>query len=299
MKHLFILWLLIFSSQINYAQDQIIPLYEKTIPNSKKTPLNYVEETDSNGLTRNVSIPTMAAYFPAKNIANGTAVIIFAGGGYFVLAQTTCVEIAKAFNKAGVTAFVLKYRLPNDVIMIDKSIGPLQDAQRAIQLVRERAIEWNINPAKIGMVGLSAGGHLVSTEGTQLDRIVIDNKANISLRPNFMVLLYPVIIYDPAIPRTRENLIGKTPDAKALYLYGTENHVSSNTPPTFLVHALDDDVIPVKNSLLFFNALLKAKVKAEMHIVQDGGHGFGLYDPENKDKWFTWCIDWMKKNGFY
>ncbi len=292
------LWLLIFSSQVNYAQDQIIPLYEKTIPNSKKTPLNYVEETDSNGLTRNVSTPTMAAYFPEKGSANGTAVIIFAGGGYFVLAQTTCIEIAKAFNKIGVTAFVLKYRLPNDSIMIDKSIGPLQDAQRAIQLVRKRAVEWNINPAKIGTVGLSAGGHLVSTEGTQLNRVVINNEANISLRPDFMVLLYPVIIYDSAIPRTRENLIGKTSDAKILHLYGTENHVSSNTPPTFLVHALDDDVIPVKNSLLFFNALVKAKVKAEMHIVQDGGHGFGLYDPENKDKWFIWCIDWMKKNGF-
>ena len=298
MKHLFILWLLIFSSQVNFAQEQIIPLYEKIIPNSKKTPPNYVEETDTNGLTRNVSIPTMAAYFPEKSIANGTAVIIFAGGGYFVLAQTTCVEIAKAFNKIGVTAFVLKYRLPNDAIMIDKSIGPLQDAQRAIQLVRERATMWNINPAKIGTVGLSAGGHLVSTEGTQLDRVVIDNKANISLRPDFMVLLYPVIIYDPAISRTRENLIGKTSDAKALHLYGIENHVSPNTPPTFIVHALDDDVIPVKNSLHFFDALLKANVKAEMHIVQDGGHGFGLYDLENKDKWFIWCLDWMKKNKF-
>lgn len=292
------LWLLIFSSQINFAQDQIIPLYEKIIPNSKKTPLNYVEQTDTNGLTRNVSIPTLTAYFPEKSIANGTAVIISPGGGYFVLAQTICVEIAEAFNKVGVAAFVLKYRLPNDSIMIDKSIGPLQDAQRAVQLVRENANKWNINSSKIGMVGLSAGGHLVSTEGTQLDRIVIDNKANISIRPDFMVLLYPVIIHDPTISRTRENLIGKASDAKTLHLYGTENHVSSNTPPTFLVHALDDDVIPVKNSLLFFNALLKANVKAEMHIVQNGGHGFGLYDPENKDNWFIWCIDWMKKNGF-
>lgn len=286
------------ATQLSVAQDQIIPLYEKEIPNAKKTPANYIEETDTNGLTRNVSIPTMAAYFPEKGKATGTAVIIFAGGGYFVLAQTTCVEIAKAFNKLGITAFVLKYRLPNEAIMIDKSIGPLQDAQAGIQLVRKRAKEWNINPAKIGTVGLSAGGHLVSTEGTQLDRVVIENKENISLRPDFMVLLYPVIIYDPAIARTRENLIGKTTEAKALNLYGTENHVTSNTPPTFLVHALDDDVIPVKNSLIFFNALLKANVKAEMHIVQDGGHGFGLYDPENKDKWFTWCIDWMKKNGF-
>lgn len=298
MKRTIFLSFFILSLHPGYAQDKIIPLYEKDIPNSKKIPANYIEETDSTGLTGKVSIPTMAAYFPEKGKASGTAVLIFAGGGYFVLAQKKCIEIAKAFNKTGIAAFVVKYRLPSDEIMINKTIGPLQDAQTAIKIVRKRAAEWNINPAKIGMMGLSAGGHLVSTEGTQLNRVVIENKENISLRPDFMILLYPVIIYDTAIPRTRENLIGKMPSAKALNLYATEKHVTANTPPTFLIHAADDDVIPVKNSLLFFNALLKAKVNAEMHIVQNGSHGFGLYDAENKDSWFTWCLNWMKKNGF-
>ena len=298
MKRAIILSFFILSAHLTYAQDKIIPLYENGIPNSKKTPVNYIEETDSSGLISKVSIPTMAAYFPEKSKTNGTAVLIFAGGGYFVLAQKKCVEIAKEFNKTGVAAFVVKYRLPSDEIMTDKTIGPLQDAQTAIKIVRERAAEWSINPAKIGIMGLSAGGHLVSTEGTQLDRVVIGNKENTNLRPDFMILLYPVIIYDPAIPRTRENLIGKTPSAKALDLYATEKHVTANTPPTFLIHAADDDVIPVKNSLLFFNALLNAKVNAEMHIVQTGGHGFGLYDVENKDNWLIWCKDWMKKNGF-
>jgi acetyl esterase/lipase len=298
LKRAIILSFFILFAHLTYAQDKIIPLYENDIPNSKKTPANYIEETDSSGLISKVSIPTMAAYFPEKSKANGTAVLIFAGGGYFVLAQKKCVEIAKEFNKTGVAAFVVKYRLPSDEIMTDKTIGPLQDAQTAIKIVRERAAEWNINPTKIGMMGLSAGGHLVSTEGTQLDRVVIGNKENTNLRPDFMILLYPVIIYDPAIPRTRENLIGKKPSAKALNLYATEKHVTANTPPTFLIHAADDDVIPVKNSLLCFDALLKVKVNAEMHIVQTGGHGFGLYDAENKDNWFTWCKDWMKKNGF-
>lgn len=240
----------------------------------------------------------MAVYLPEKSKANGTAVIIFAGGGYFVLAPKKCIEIAKAFTALGVTSFVVKYRLPSDRIMPDKSIGPLQDAQTAIKLVRERAAEWNIDPGKVGMMGLSAGGHLVSTAGTQLNRVVIENKANTSLRPDFLLLLYPVIIYDPLISRTRENLIGKAPSPKALALYSTNRHVTSKTPPTFLVHAADDDVIPVKNSLQFFDALLKANVPGEMHIVQTGGHGFGIYDGDVRTSWFSLCQDWLILNGF-
>lgn len=298
MNRVLIFFFSILSVSFCYAQDLTIPLYQAQVPNSKKTPVDYREETDSSGLIKNVSIPTMQAYLPAKNKANGTAVIIFAGGGYFVLAPKKCIEIARAFNALGVAAFVVKYRLPSDRIMIDKTIGPLQDAQTAIKTVRQRASEWNINPNRIGMMGLSAGGHLVSTAGTQLNRVVIDNKENTPLRPDFMILLYPVIIYDPDIPRTRENLIGKNPAPQILGLYSTNKSVSKVTPPTFLVHAADDDVIPVKNSLQFFDALLKAKVKSEMHILQTGGHGFGIYDAENKDSWFISCYEWMRKNGF-
>ncbi|WP_343524189.1 alpha/beta hydrolase [Pedobacter sp.] len=298
MYRAFVFFFSILSVSFCYAQDLTIQLYPERVPNSKKTPADYTEETDSSGLIKNVSIPTMQAYFPAKNKANGTAVILFAGGGYFVLAPKKCIEMARAFNALGVAAFVVKYRLPSDKIMIDKTIGPLQDAQMAIKTVRWSAGEWNINPNRIGMMGLSAGGHLVSTAGTQLNRVVIDNKENTSLRPDFMILLYPVIIYDPEIPRTRENLIGKKPKPETLGLYSTNKSVSQVTPPTFLVHAADDEVIPVKNSLQFFDALLKAKVKSEMHILQTGGHGFGLYDAENKDSWFISCYEWMRKNGF-
>lgn len=239
----------------------------------------------------------MQAYFPQKGKANGTAVLIFAGGGYFVLAPKKCIELAKAFNALGVAAFVVKYRLPSEKIMNDKTIGPLQDAQTAIKILRERAGEWNIDPFKIGMIGLSAGGHLVSTAGTQINRVVIENKENTSLRPDFMILLYPVTIYDPLISRTRENLIGKRPSQEALNLYSTDKHVGAKTPPTYLVHAADDDVIPVKNSLRFFDAMLKANVSGELHILQSGGHGFGISDPGNKNNWFSSCQNWMQRNG--
>lgn len=275
-----------------------IPLYEKAVPNSKKPPADYIEETNADDNVSKVTQPSLIPFFPKKGTANGTAVLIFPGGGYFLLSLSTPKEIAKALNEQGVTAFIVKYRLPHDAIMADKSIGPLQDAQAAIKLVRRRAAEWDINPNKIGTMGVSAGGHLVSMQATQLSRVVIDNKEQTNLRPDFVSLLYPVIIYDPAISRTRENLIGKNPSQELLNLYSTDKHVSAKTPPTFLIHAVDDDVIPVKNTLTFFEALLKANVKSEMHILQSGGHGFGLTDLNSKDNWFRSFKSWLTENGF-
>lgn len=280
------------------AQQASIPLYESHVPNALAAPPGYLEQTDANGYITRVTQPALIPFFPGKEKATGTAILIFPGGGYRLLALTACEEIAKALNEEGITAFIVKYRLPNDTIMADRSIGPLQDAQAAIRLVRQRAAEWSINPNKIGMMGLSAGGHLVSMEGTQQNRVVINNKENINLRPDFMALLYPVIIYDPAIPRTRETLIGKQPSPELLNLYSTDKHVTTATPPTFMVHAADDDVIPVKNTLSFFNALLQANVKAEMHIPQSGGHGFALTDLNSRDNWFRMFKSWLTENGF-
>jgi len=282
------------------AQEKPVLLYENGVPNSRKAPAGYEEYTDSTGLTYQVTTPTLIPYFPEKGRSNGTAVIICPPGGYWVLPLATkSDQLAKAFAQLGVTAFVLKYRLPNDAIMIDKTIAALQDGQRALQLVRMRSAEWAIDPNKVGLVGLSAGGHLASTAGTHFNRAVIDNKAGINLRPDFMVLVYPVIIFDPRIPSgPRERLIGKNPSKELLNYYSNEKHVTRNTPPSFLVHAADDDVVPVKNSLLFFNALLKANVKAAMHIFQEGGHGFGIENPANKDNWFEMCTNWLEENGF-
>ena len=298
MKHFILTLSLILTFQHAYAQNQIIPLYENGIPDSKIPPAGYAEETDSAGLISKVIFPTLSTYFPDRKMSTGTAVIICPGGGYFVLSPKKCVEIAKAFAETGIAAFVLKYRLPSDQIMQNKSVGPLQDAQKAIRIIRERAKEWGVDPDKVGMMGLSAGGHLASTAGTQFNRVVIENKKGTSVRPDFMILLYPVTIYDPLVPRTRENLIGKKPTAGELNFFSTEKHITAQTPPTFLIHALDDDVIPAKNSTLFFDALLKAGVKTEMHLVQSGGHGFGLHDLKTGARWFELCKSWLTENGF-
>lgn len=300
MKRVIVILVLASFFKLSFAQEKAIPLYEGIIPNSKKAPADYVEHVDSSGLTRNLSNPSITPYFPEKGKSTGTAVIICPGGGYLVLpTMENNVAIAKAFNKIGITAFLLKYRMPHDKVMIDKTIGPLQDLQKAMQMVRKRAGEWGIDPKKVGLAGFSAGGHLATTLGTHQDWSVIENKENINLRPDFMVLVYPVILFDPLIPSgVRERLIGKNAPKALLDLFSNEKHVSSNTPPTFLVHTVDDDTVPVKNSLDFFDALLRFKVKASMHIFQAGEHGFGLDNPNNKDKWMDMCQHWLEENGF-
>lgn len=294
------IFMLALVSQSLFAQQQKpILLYPNGVPNSKKAPAAYVEKHEGYIISL-VTDPTITPYLPAKDKATGTAIIIFPGGSYINLATGHEGEdIAREFNKVGITAFVVKYRLPSDEIMMDKAIGPLQDAERAIQIVRQRASEWGVNPSKVGIIGFSAGGHLASTLDTHFDKVVIDNKDKISLRPDFAMLIYPVISFGPfAHAYSRENLIGKNPSAENLELYSNEKQVTTNTPPTFLIHAEDDDVVPVQNSLLFYDALLKNKVKAEMHLFQEGGHGFGLHNPKSKDKWFDWAANWLNENGF-
>ncbi|MGN6639368.1 MAG: alpha/beta hydrolase [Mucilaginibacter sp.] len=281
------------------AQEKPIPLYPNGVPNAKKTPAAYVEKTVADWIT-DVSVPTITPYIPEKGKATGTAIVIFPGGGYAGLASGhEGRAVAQEFNKIGVTAFVVKYRLPNDSIMVDKTIGPLQDAQRAIQLVRERAKDWRIDPHKIGIIGFSAGGHLASTLATHYSKAVIDNKNNINLRPDFAMLIYPVITFgEYAHIGSRENLIGKNPSQQLIDLYSNEKQITTDTPPTFLIHATDDDVVPVQNSIMFYEGLLKNKVKAEMHIFEAGGHGFGLINPKSKDHWFDWAVNWLNENGF-
>lgn len=295
-----ILFALMLITTVTFAQQKPMPLYPNGVPNSKLTPATYIEKMDENSFASHVSVPVLIPYFPAKDKANGTAVIICPGGGYSGLSmENEGSSIAMAFNNIGVAAFILKYRLPSDSIMVDKTIGPLQDAQRAIQMIRQNAAAWNINPNKVGIIGFSAGGHLASTAITHFNKAVIENSANVNLRPDFGILLYPVISFGPqAHVGSRENLIGKSPSQELIDLYSNEKQVTANTPPTFLVHAEDDDVVPVQNSLMFYDALLQNKVKAEMHIYQAGGHGFGLHNQTTKDLWFDRLTNWMDENGW-
>jgi len=217
-------------------------------------------------------------------------------------------EICDWMTAKGMTCVLLKYRVPKSNHSWDKdcdcAITPkvpraLQDAQRTIRLVRARAKELNINPNKIGVIGFSAGGHLASTLGTHFDKPAINNSDNISLRPDFMALIYPVITFGKfAHLGSLENLIGKNPSQQLVDLYSNEKQVTAATPPTFLVHAEDDNVVPVENTLVFYDALLQNKVKSEMHIYAGGGHGFGLYNSTTHDFWFDRLKEWMDTNGW-
>lgn len=296
LSSLFVLSLL---SQVTFAQQAPVKLYPDGVPNSKPAPATYVESTVKER-ARMVTDPVLIPYFPDKSKANGAAVIICPGGSYSQLAMDIeGDEVAKKFNEIGVTAFILKYRLPSDVIMLDKTIGPLQDAQRSIQLLRQRATEWGINPAKVGIIGFSAGGHVASTAGTHFDKAVIDNKDNISLRPDFMMLLYPVVsMGEYAHKGSMHNLLGATPTQDMIDLYSNQKQVKPNTPVTFIVQAEDDPGVPVQNSLMFYNALLANKVQAQLIIYPHGGHGFGLNNKTTKDYWFNSATNWLDANGF-
>jgi acetyl esterase/lipase len=293
-----IITLSLFSFSL-FAQDTPpIPLYPNGVPNSKPAPATYVEKIVNNGGSM-VTNPTITPYFPEKGKANGAAIVIFPGGGYTHLALGhEGADVAKKFAAAGVTAFVVKYRLPSDQIMVDKTIGPLQDAQRAIQIVRERAAEWGIDAHRIGIIGFSAGGHLASTLGTHFDKAVIDNPKNTSLRPDFMILMYPVIDFGEfAHKGSRDNLVGKDAPQALIDLYSNQKQVTANTPITMLVHAGDDKTVPVQNTLMFYEALLKNNVKAEMIIYPAGGHGFGLNNRTTKDQWFDSAVNWLDAGG--
>lgn len=299
MKRL-ILLVFFFSCMSGMAQ-QKLSLYPGEIPNSKD--VENEEQRTANAqvdsLTSRVSVPTLTVYFPEKGKGNGTAVIICPGGGYHtLLTRREGSEVARAFSKLGVVAFVLKYRLPSDRTMVDKSIGPLQDAQQAIKLVRQNAKRWGINPQKIGIMGFSAGGHLAATAGTHFQKVVIDNKEHISVRPDFMLLINPVISFTDQLGHmgSRNFLLGASPSEESIRLFSNELQVNASCPPSFLVHAAGDQVVPAANSLEFFQALQRHKVPAELHLYAKGEHGF-LTAP-SLEEWFGRCIYWMKSMAF-
>jgi acetyl esterase/lipase len=300
-KIIFILSLTSFM-HITNAQ-QTIPLYEGNVPNSK--PYNTKEwwEPQDNGdtIVHYISQPTLTIFLPGKAKANGTAVVICPGGGYGVNSIVKeGYAVAREFNEWGAAAFVLKYRIPEDSAMDDKKIAPLQDAQRAIQLVRTHAKEWNVDVSKVGIMGFSAGGHLASTAATHFQHSYIENNAQTNLRPDFAILIYPVISFQDSIGHigSRDQLIGKNPKKTLLDSFSNELQVTAQTPPTFLVHATDDDAVPVMNSIVFYEALLKYKIPAEMHIYKSGGHGFGMLNPTTNDEWMGRCKNWMQSMGW-
>jgi acetyl esterase/lipase len=244
--------------------------------------------------------PELHIYLPAKENLAGTGIVVCPGGGYGALAMGhEGRDVAAWLNDNGIAAFVVKYRLGPRY----RHPAPLQDAQRALRTVRSRAKELGIDPAKIGILGFSAGGHLASTAGTHFDDGRADAKDPIdraSCRPDFMILGYPVISFGTEHTHlgSQRNLLGDKPDAKLVESLSNDKQVTSRTPPTFLVHTTEDKPVPPENSVLFYLACRKAGVPAELHLYEKGQHGLGL---GGKDAAFaTWpqhCITWLKGRG--
>ncbi|GAB3416565.1 alpha/beta hydrolase [Niabella aquatica] len=300
MKCTFVLSFLLFS--VTAFTQKEIPLYENEIPNniSADNIEKYVKRDYDADWVSDVSVPTLTFYPVAGALSPVPAVLICPGGGYGGLSIIKeGADVAKEFNRYGIAAFVLKYRLPGDRIMKDKSIGPLQDAQQALMLIRKNAEKWKVDPKKVGIAGFSAGGHLASTAGTHFQQPVIDNKG-ISVRPDFMVLAYPVISFTDSLTHwgSRENLIGKNASKEQVILYSNELQVTENTPPAFIVHAGDDKVVKVENSTSFYLALNTKGVFSDMLLYPQGGHGFGLHNRTTSDKWMEHCILWLTENIF-
>jgi acetyl esterase/lipase len=246
--------------------------------------------------------PTMTPYLPPEGRANGTAVVVFPGGGYTHLSMVKeGSDVANWLASTGVTAFVVQYRL-----------GPayhhpamLDDAQRAIRTVRARAAEWGVDPARVGIIGFSAGGHLASTAGTHFDMGAASNADPIeraSSRPDFMMLIYPVITMrgdSTTHAGSRLNLLGADPSPELVRLLSNETQVTAQTPPAFLVHTFDDRTVPVQNSLLFYDALKRAGVAAELHVFDHGPHGFGLAPKDPVlSAWPGLAEAWMRRHGW-
>jgi acetyl esterase/lipase len=247
--------------------------------------------------------PSLTVYLPPKEKATGAAVVICPGGGYGHLAMDhEGHQIAQWLNSFGVAGFILQYRHSKSGSGYGHP-APLQDAQRAVRTVRARAKEWGVDPARIGILGFSAGGHLASSAGTHFQNRYNDAKDSIdkvSCRPDFMVLIYPVISFTESFTHkgSRKNLLGNNPERELVENLSNERQITAETPPTFLVHGNDDKGVPPENSVFFYLALRKAKVPAEMHIYENGRHGFGLgkqFGPVST--WPTRCQDWMKNRG--
>ena len=247
--------------------------------------------------------PTLTIYLPEKDKTTGAAVVICPGGGYGHLAvDHEGHQIAKWLNTLGVAGFIVKYRHRNSGAGYGHP-APLLDAQRAVRMVHSRAAEWGVDPGRIGILGFSAGGHLASTAGTHFDSGDPNAKDPIdraSCRPDFMVLVYPVIsLVEPYTHAgSRQNLLGKEPDPNLMEYLSNEKQVTAQTPPTFLIHTYEDTAVPAENSIYFYLALRRAKVPAEMHLYQKGPHGFGLgKNIGPASSWPIRCADWMRGLG--
>ncbi|HEX8757121.1 MAG TPA: alpha/beta hydrolase, partial [Steroidobacteraceae bacterium] len=269
---------------------------EGPIPNSKPGPDE--QFVAAHGFVRKVSRPKILVYLPARSRANGASILVFPGGSYAGLTlDYEGKQQAQFFIDHGIAAFVVEYRIPSDQTMIDKSIGPLQDAQQAIRFVRLHAKEWSLDPTRVGAIGFSAGGHVASTLATHFDKAYVNNPQRINLRPDFLIVVYPVISMNAKIAHldSRKALLGPNPSPSQVRLFSNELQVTRETPPTLILDAADDTLVDPENSVVFFEALRHAGVPVEARFFEKGQHGFFLMP---RDRWQEPIMEWLRYNGW-
>jgi acetyl esterase/lipase len=281
----------------------VLPLWDGPPPNPQPHGASPVRVAEGNiTWVRHVRDPQIEVRLPSRGAATGQAVVVCPGGGYGGLAYDwEGTDIAGWLNSRGIAAIVLTYRLPADgAVEHRKWLTPLLDAQRAIRTTRANAEAWGIDPTRVGIMGFSAGGHLASTAGTKFDdgdSASADPVERFGSRPDFMILIYPVVTMGQTTHGgSKANLLGKDPDEELARRYSNELHVTRATPPTFLLHSGDDGAVPVRNSLLFYEALLEHGVSAELHVYPYGGHGYSLAVGRGRlQHWTELCARWMSE----
>ena len=288
---------LLCARPLSAAEPKVINIWPEGVPDLKT---NATPEVENNGTFSNIHHPTLTVYAPPADKANGTAVIFCAGGGYVhVAVGPNGGAITKWLNELGVTVFVLKYRCQEY-----GHPAPLRDVLRAVRIVRSRAAEFGVKPDRIGVIGGSAGGHLAACAGTLFDApegktgVEIDK---VSARADFVVLIFPVItMMDPsAHAASRRALLGPNPSEELKRHLSVELQVTKNSSPTFLIHSSEDTTVPVENSLLFYQAMRRAKAPMEMHLYPRGPHGSGMSPSLGPtSEWPKHCESWMRFNGW-
>lgn len=287
MKYLITL-LFLLTVDLCLSQNHLVPLWEGTIPNSKESDLEEVQKNARSRVISKVVEPGLEVYLPSGSINTGKMVMICPGGGYGALAyDKEGTDFAKWLNGHGIAAAVLKYRLPEDASNAIPHLTPLMDAKRGMELIRSNAQKWDIDPTKVGVMGFSAGGHLASSLGTHFD----DGN-----RPDFMILIYPVVTMKENYTHggSKKNLLGNDLSEDLVDHYSNELQVKWNTPPAFILHSMDDGVVPFENSLQLIKALKDKKIPAEMHIYPYGGHGFAMgLQQKRLSNWGRLLLDWL------
>lgn len=296
---LFAIFIFVFACSLQ-AQEYLPLWAEGEMPNSKGMKLEHIEARER---VTQVKTPGMYLFLTSKEENKGSAVLIFPPGGYQKLTYNIAgIQLAKWFNTIGINAFVVMYRLPTSPDLEERQLGPLQDAQRAMKIVRNRAEQWGIDPDKIGVMGCSAGGHLAAALCTFTEDFsaIGDSLDVVSIKPNFQILVSAALSFgEYGHKGSRDAMLGKNASEQLIKQFSNELNVSANCPPAFIIHASDDPVVDPMNSIHYYQALKKQEVDACLHIFPHGGHSIALRNnPGSTNQWTNLCETWLEEMGF-